>query len=158
MKKILFFLCFVAFTATVNAQIFGKKSTGNKKEVTPITGSFSLHPDSITIKGKDGALEFCFLDRTNKCLFITSNKTIYDSATSFLPIRIVEGRTFIFEGTAIDPFSRFSKKNLDELSKSLGISLNEYKVVRIFSYGMKEDIPGPSRSAIADTLRPKKRW
>ena len=136
MKKIALLVCAIAFTVTAQAQLFGKKNT-TRRDVTPVTGLFTLHPDSVTIKSKDNGMEFCFLDVTNKCLFITSNKAIYDSIVAFLPIRTVEGRVVTLVGTAIDPFSRFSKKKLDELSKSLGISLNGYKVVRIFNYGIK---------------------
>ena len=106
---------------------------------------------------------YCFLDARNKCLFITTNRSIYDSIVLFLPVRTIEGRTVSLEGTAVDPFSRFSKKSLDKLSKSLGISLNTYKVVKIFNYGIKEPpitqksdpVAVPEKKPVVDTIKGK---
>ena len=154
----------MALTSLTQAQLFGKKAPA-KKDVPPTIGTLTLHPDSVTIKGKDEVMNYCFLDARNKCLFITTNRSIYDSIVLFLPVRTIEGRTVSLEGTAIDPFSRFSKKSLDKLSKSLGISLNTYKVVKLFNYGIKEPVqvkndqptkPEKTEEKSADKKEPEK--
>jgi hypothetical protein len=136
MKKSIVLFCVLVSTIAVHAQFMGK----GRKDVPPMKGTLTLHPDSVTLKGKDKELYFYFFDATNKCLFVTSNKKIYDSISTFLPVRMIEERSVILEGTIIDPFTIFSKEDLSEVSKSLGIKLNKFKVVKIFNYGLKEDV------------------
>lgn len=160
MKKIVFALSVLVFAQVAEAQIFGKKKKKqvpvtvveqpkiilvkeeDKKDVPPVVGIFSLHPDSVLVKGLSKETYFFFLDAGNKSLFVTKNKLIYDSVSTFLPVRIVDNRYAVLQGTAINPFTEFSEDELDKVSKKLGIRLNEYKIIKVFAYGL---VPGNSK-------------
>lgn len=136
MKKIsLFLLSFFAFATIANAQIFKKKE---KEKVDAITGTLVLHPDSVAIKGNDNKVYYFFLDTKNECLFITDNKDIFSSFSKFLPKEKIPGREIEIEGTSISPFTLFSKSQLKEQGKKMGLQLNRYKIYKIFNYGLKE--------------------
>lgn len=129
------FLCFLFFVNIGHAQIFGKRV---KQKVNSITGVLTLHPDSVAIKGSDNKLYYFFLDTKNECLFITDNDDIYKTFSSFLPKIQVPGREIEIEGTSISPFTLFSKSQLKDQGKKIGLELNNYTLYKMFNYGLKQ--------------------
>lgn len=135
MKKILISLCIFAFAVTVQAQIFSKKS---KQKVNSIVGTLYLHPDSVATKGNDSKTYYFFLDTKNECLFITDNTDIYKTFATFLPKVQISGRQIEVEGTSISPFTLFSKSQLKDEGKKMGLKLNNYSIYKIFNYGLQD--------------------
>ncbi|MCC7436848.1 hypothetical protein IT402_03190 [Candidatus Nomurabacteria bacterium] len=131
MKKILFFLLsFTIFTAVAHSQIFKKKP---KKPVPGKEVTLTRHPDKVTLKGTDKKDYFLLFSLEEKCLLITDNKNLYDSISIFLPLRSVPGRSVEVDGPSIDPFTIFTKKQLQEQSERVGFAINKFNTFRIFN-------------------------
>lgn len=141
MKKIALILLFPLLFVGCSQLNKINTTPGIKKAVDATTGNISLHPVDISIKSKE-AQYFFFLDAQNKILFVTDDPKIYQSIASYLPEVIIPGRFVLLQGTFIDPFTIFTKEEFEQLNSKMskmGIKLNEWKVARLFNYGMMFD-------------------
>ncbi len=130
MKKIALFFVLLLMVISTNAQIFKKKP---KKEVPGKEVVLTRHPDEVILKGKDKADYYLFFSLDQKCLLITDKKSVYDSVSSFLPLRSIPGREVKMDGPGIDPFTIFTKSQLEETSQRVGFAINRYNTFRIFN-------------------------
>jgi hypothetical protein len=143
MKKICNFALFalVIFITSCDTSKNAAKSatyTGPKKDVDAVTGSLSLHPIVVDIETKE-TIYSCFLDAKGKTMYITDDSVAYTEFSEYLPARIIPGNLILLEGAMIDPFVLFTEeefKDLDTKLSKFGVKLNEYKIARIFNYGL----------------------
>lgn len=137
MKNILFFLSAICILfVTISCDTI-RGATTEKKDVTGNIAVLTRYPDSITVNGK-GLTYFVFHDLAHKRLLISGNQDILKKFRNWLPEMYVEGRSIEVGYTDIDPLSTFTKDELTELSKRLGVQLNEYKVARIMDWVFKK--------------------
>lgn len=135
MKKVLFFLCFLALTTTLNAQLFGKKDAGRK------IAKIVRHPDEISLKGEKGASSFYFFV-TEEGLFFTESEKVWWEISQYLPALSIAGRVVELEGTPINPFTKFNKKQLATVSERAGRKIKKYNVFRVSGHSLiQEDQP-----------------
>lgn len=139
MKKIFLPFLSVMFLGFLSCKTLRVHRILPRKNIQTVRGVLTLHPLSTDLETNNGKFHF-FLDGKNKILFMTSDSTVYSRFSTFLPDVVIPGRSIILEGTVINPFTIFTKEQFDELSSKwerLGISLNSYKIARIFNYGLK---------------------
>lgn len=109
---------------------------GSKKDVPGVTVKLKLHPDEVIITNKQNVVYYIFFSLDQKCLIITSKKTILDEIIKHLPAQNTTNNVVVIEATSIDPFVYFRKKQLADASKKLGVRLNEFKVYMLFNYSL----------------------
>jgi hypothetical protein len=107
-----------------------------KKEVPGVEGVIRIHPDEIKLKGQNKTDFFLFYDFEKKVLFVSSTKEIYEKITNHLPETTIPGNRVDLIGTLINPLTIFSKEDLQQESKRMGVDLNKYKVVKITNWAL----------------------
>lgn len=113
-----------------------RSSSTYRAPVNGASGSLIMHPDSVTMIGKDGKTYYLLYNITARYLFITSNKEIFDNIARYLPPVVASRRAAYIDGPIINPFTLFKKRDLNEESKRIGLQLNKFRVCRIFNYAL----------------------
>lgn len=108
----------------------------SKKDVPGIVVTLRLHPDEITITDKQKNVHYIFFSLEQKCLVISSKKDIFEAIQNHLPAQNISGNSVTIEATSIAPFVDFDKDQLSEISKRIGLKLNEFKVYKLFNYSL----------------------
>ncbi len=134
MKRVLLLLCFTAFTVNTDAQ---RRKARNKKPTSMEVTVLVRHPDPIILKGGDDSTNYYFFVTPNG-LYFTEKKDISDEICDHLPSNVIAGRSVELEGTRLKPFTKFSRKQLDYLSRRAGIALNKHaKAKRISGHSLR---------------------
>lgn len=128
-----YFFLFLLLAGTSNSYSqFSLRQKGPKAPVEGVQGILTNIPDSVTISRSDGAMFFFFYDFQQKTLFITEKKELYQL---FVQHQKENAKHVIFiDGTIINPFTLFKKRELQKKAKRAGVELNGYKVCKIMSY------------------------
>lgn len=127
--------------------------TGPKKDVDAVNGTLILHPLKVEIETKETTYS-CFLDARAKCIFITDDVEAYEEFSEYLPAEKIPDRVIELEGAVIDPFVIFTPEEFADLESKmakLGVKLNEYKIARLFSYGLSTIQNVPTRTKTTTT-------
>ncbi|MDB5188844.1 MAG: hypothetical protein JWM92_442 [Candidatus Nomurabacteria bacterium] len=111
---------------------------GQKKPVDGIRGSLVAHPDTNSIKGKDGTQWFTLYDYDKKCLYITEHQAVYMDIIAWLPVKGIPSHYVRVEAPIINPITYFDPAQLAEISRRLGIALNEFRTAKIYNYNLLE--------------------
>lgn len=130
MKKLLFLLLLVG--ASTSYGQFWKSKKGPKTPVEGVKGMIKNIPDSVTISRDDGTMFFFFYDIEQKTLFITEKKEMYQLFVQHQKENA--NNVILIDGTMINPFTLFKKRELQKKAKRAGVELNGYKVCKIMSY------------------------
>jgi hypothetical protein len=118
-----------------------KKSTNNdndgKRDKVPMEyGIFSLHPDSLFYKGKDGLIYSAFGDPGNSCIVITENPSIYPLFANHIPIAVSpELPSAVYMGTKIAPLTLFTEEQVIDMSRKVLLGFNKFDIIKMMSYG-----------------------
>ena len=145
MKKIFAILVVSGLVFSSCSVLKKSKDYSEKREVTGVKGALTLHPDSVAYTGSDGALYCFFLVLESKCIFVSKAEGIYKKFSEHLPETVVPGRYIVMEGATINPFTLFSKDQLEEEGRRIGVQLNDFKVAKLFNYGLFGGDPVPVR-------------
>ncbi len=124
-----------------------KVTTENRADVSGVEVTLTKHPDSVSLKAKDGKIFYLFFSLAKKCLVISDNPDIYEKFSTHLPETSIAGREVQIEASSINPFTYFSKEQLDDLSQHLGVELNKFKLYKIFNWSLvfpNGDTPTPA--------------
>jgi hypothetical protein len=125
---ILFLLC--AGVTTSYGQLFGPK-----KKVPLQVSVITRHPDPIILKGESALKEYYFFV-TNEGFFFTDNALDANEIIAHLPAKHVDGHAVELEGTSVDPFVKFKKEQLAEVSRRAGKKINKWDVFVISGHAL----------------------
>ncbi len=130
-----------------------------RQPVDVVKGKLTLHPVFTDIQTKEEQY-FFFLDGVSRTLFMTTDTIVFETIVDYLPVRTIQSRSVLLEGTAIDPFTLFTKDQFTEFGSKvarLGVELNKWRVARIFNYGLI-DSSGENSPPNKGTEKPGKGW
>ena len=128
MKKILLLLLLLVSMTNVDAQLFGKKNANRK------IAKLVRHPDEISLKGEGPSRFYFFV--TDEGLFFTESDKVWWDISQYLPALHIPGRVVELEGASINPFTKFTTKQLADVSKRAGKKIKRYNVFIISGHSL----------------------
>lgn len=132
--KYLFILLLCAGVTTSYGQLFSKAKSP-KVPVEGVQGVLTGIPDSVTILRSDGAMFFFLYDFDKKTLFITEKEKLYQLFATHQ--KASNANRVVIDGTLIDPFTIFKKRELQKKAKKAGVQLNGFKVCKLMNYELQ---------------------
>ncbi len=111
-------------------------SAGQTDKVPMVYGILTLHPDSLSYKGKDGNSWSIFGDPGNSCIVVTQNPNLYPLFADKLPVALSKNvPAVVYSGTKIAPLTIFTEEQVADISRRVLLGLNKFDVVKIMAYG-----------------------